>query len=99
MSSSKSATKTNVCPFCQEEILPKAIKCKHCGSLVSKARPLKVHILSGHDTTANFEIYVNTWIEERHNKLDIHDIKISYAIDPTSIWSPSQFFTVMIIYS
>ena len=30
---------TNRCPFCAEEILAKAVKCKHCGSMLDGSTP------------------------------------------------------------
>ena len=44
--------KTKKCPFCKEEILEGAIKCKHCGSMLDGSSQEKKVVVSGADPFA-----------------------------------------------
>lgn len=53
MTSSEKRTK---CPFCAEEIQEDAIKCKHCGSMLSKQDSQKVVNAKQHPSYTTFTI-------------------------------------------
>ncbi len=55
----ESETKTKKCPFCGEEIIFEAVKCKHCGEWLNR-RPIDTQRTKSSDHIGNTGIYLIT---------------------------------------
>ncbi len=69
------------CPFCNEEVLPGAVKCKHCGSTIGGA-PAQTVISNGNDFGELLTRAINAW------KAQFTDLAVLTLVFMLIAWIP-----------
>ena len=69
------------CPYCKEEVLDGAVKCKHCGSNIGTA-PVQTVIAGQGDFGELFTAAMNVW------KANLSDLVILTLVFMLVVWIP-----------